>query len=86
MLGLRYSWGAAISLGWSAKMSSMWNPIWAPRSRERIVICSQVFHDAYTDTVGNSLQGCNIADLVMPAHLSATTDLDDVSVPWLRLV
>lgn len=31
------------------------------------------------------LQGCQLNDLITPAHLSATTSLQDVPVPWLAV-
>jgi hypothetical protein len=84
MLGMRYDLGAALSLGVKARVSEMWNRYWAPPMKT-VAICSQVFYDAHTEITRHLLTGCP-NNFVMPAHLSATVDLDDVYVPWLRLI
>ena len=83
MLGMRYDLGAALSLGLQARLSAMWNRYWVQRMK-RVTICSQVFYDAHAEITRHFLDGCS-TDVVMPGHLSATTDLDDILVPWLTL-
>jgi len=85
MLGMRYDLKAALSFGWQAKFSKMWNRHWRKSQRKDSAICSQVFYDAYAEITRNRLIDCPLVD-VMPAHLSATPDLDDVDVPWLKLM
>jgi len=84
MLGMRYDLGAALSLGLRARVSEMWNRYWAPRMKKEI-ICSQVFYDAYAEITRHFLSSCPTHG-VMPAHLSATSDLEDISVPWLKII
>jgi hypothetical protein len=82
MLGLRYSTKVAISAGWQAKFSPMdlLFPTIGPT-----ILCSKVYYDAHVEVTRRQLQGCSIIELTMPAHLSATSDLDDVAIPWLRV-
>jgi hypothetical protein len=80
MLGLRYSTKVAISAGWQAKFSPM--DLLFPTTSPTIV-CSKVYYDAHVETTRRQLQGCSIIELTMPAHLSATSDLEDVYIPWL---
>jgi hypothetical protein len=84
MLGMRYDRGAALSLGLWARVLAMWNRYWAPRTKPAI-ICSQVFYDAQAAITQHLLDGC-LAYPLMPAHLSATADLDDVPVQWLTVI
>jgi hypothetical protein len=83
MLGARYGLLAAFSAGLRALVSPMWNRPWFARKR-RAVICSQVFYDAHATITRHFLADCEAYPLY-PANLSATPDLVDVSVPWLRL-
>jgi hypothetical protein len=83
MLGMRYEFAAALSLGLRAK--NLLYRYWSPPIKQR-VICSQVFYDAYGEITQTLLDGCPVDDLVMPAHLSATADLDNIYVPWLSLI
>lgn len=83
MLGARYSYGAAISTGWY-----LLNGLWSEPSITSLgpVICSNVFSDAYSDVTRKLLSGCPIDFPVTPAHLSATPDLQDIQVGWLKLI
>jgi hypothetical protein len=88
MLGMRYGFRAALSLGWQVRISEMWDRCWNRRKKiweEEAAICSQVFHDAHAEITRNRLANCPLA-YVMPAHLSATSDLDDIGIPWLQLI
>jgi hypothetical protein len=84
MLGNRYDVGAALSLGWTSKIRGLWNRDWRPLFRSA-VICSQVVYDAHAEITRKMLKGCPVNGGVMPAHLSSTGDLEDISVPWVRL-
>ena len=56
----------------------------ALRPRERALICSQLFHEAYMEATGRTL--AERADMdVIPAQLSATNRLDDVQTDWICL-
>ena len=82
MLGLRYSIMGALTMG--VRMAGgLWNG--DAVASQPSVICSKVFFDAYADVTRSLLRDCPIADAVLPAHLSATADLDDVNVGWVRL-
>ena len=54
------------------------------RARNRAVICSQLFHDAHMEATGRTLVQRADVD-VLPAELSACSDLSDVSTGWARL-
>jgi hypothetical protein len=84
MLGSRYSHTDAISLAVRAISSGVSDRPWKP-ILSNVVICSKVFYDAYAQITLSLLKDCPISDLVMPAHLSATSDLEDVQVPWLSV-
>jgi hypothetical protein len=85
MLGTRYGVGAALSLGWTSIVTGgLWNRDWRPLFRSA-VICSQVVYDAHAEITRKMLKGCLVNRDVMPAHLSATSDLEDISVPWVKL-
>ena len=56
----------------------------ARRARNRAVICSQLFHDAYMEATGRTLVQRADVD-VLPAELSACSGLSDVSTGWARL-
>lgn len=84
MLGARYGYSAAISTGWH-----LLNGLWSSPSISSLgpaVICSKVFSDAYSDVTRKLLTGCPIDLPVTPAHLSATPDLQDIQVGWLKLI
>lgn len=83
MLNTRYSKGQALLLGWRMKRG-FWNGA-ASRSFGRVIICSKVFYDAYTEITRSLLNGCPIDLPVTPAHLSATDSLEDIPIPWLKL-
>ena len=52
--------------------------------RSRAIVCSQLFHDAHLAVTRTSLVP-DEDDLVLPAELSASADLDDVSTPWASI-
>jgi len=83
MLGSRYNAGIAISAGLSARFGA-WNRFWFRVARPTIV-CSKVFYDAHVEITRTLLADCALDDLVTPAHLSATSDLEDVDIPWLKI-
>jgi hypothetical protein len=83
MLGSRYNFWAALSIGWQSTFgiqSRLGALSFGP-----VIICSRVFHDAYVEITRTLLHGCSIDMPIMPAHLSATDDLDDVDVGWIQL-
>jgi hypothetical protein len=85
MLGTRYGVGAALSLGWrSIIRGGLWNRDWRPLFRSA-VICSQVVYDAHAEITRKMLEGCPLHGDIMPAHLSASNDLEDISIPWVKL-
>jgi hypothetical protein len=49
------------------------------------IVCSQMFSDAHLDITLQWLRGCKTDALVTPAALSATTDLVDIGIPWLKV-
>ena len=84
MIGSQYSLFSII--GWGlAKVTGIISDERLPRVRSTI-ICSNVFFYAYAEITRNFLAGCPIDNRVLPAHLSATPDLEDVEVGWLTLI
>jgi hypothetical protein len=82
-LGARYDTKVAISAGWKARFG-LWDRVWFPLTG-RTIVCSKVYYDAHVEITRKLLDGCSIDDLVTPAHLSATRDLVDIAIPWLRV-
>jgi hypothetical protein len=83
-LGTPYSVFAALQLGRHMR-NGLWNPA-ALVSYGRKLICSKVYFDAHIEITKLPLSGCPMSGLVSPAHLSATDDLDDVLIPWVKPV
>lgn len=83
MLGSRYGLLSAIQMG--VRMTrGLWDAEGSP-GYQSALICSKVFFDAYADITRSLLANCPVDDAVLPAHLSATPDLEDVDVGWLKL-
>jgi hypothetical protein len=83
MLGLRYDTKIALSAAWKARFG-IWDRCWFSVAR-RTIVCSKVYYDAHVEITRRLLEGCSIFDLVTPAHLSATNDLEDIYIPWLQV-
>jgi hypothetical protein len=83
-LGTPYSYFAALQVGWHMR-HGLWNPATLV-SYGRKLICSKVYFDAHIEIAKLPLSNCPMNGLVSPAHLSATNDLDDVLIPWVRPV
>jgi hypothetical protein len=82
MLGQRYSWWKAIRIGLNL-LGGLWRP--SGLFLGRVVICSKVFYDASAEATQILLAGCPLDGSTTPAHLSATSSLEDVEVDWLKL-
>jgi hypothetical protein len=83
MLNTRYGYWSAFGIG-----RRMWHGLWNPTQYSTFggaLICSQVFNDAHADITLRWLRGCPPSSPVAPAHLSATIDLDDVPIGWVKL-
>jgi hypothetical protein len=83
MLGSRYNYWAALKIGWQSGFGR-WERVGVANVGP-VIICSKVFHDAYVEITRRLLHGCSIDSPITPAHLSATQDLQDVSLNWLAL-
>jgi hypothetical protein len=83
MLGTRYSLLPTMEVGWRM-MRGLWNTDKSPWFRSA-VICSEAFFDAHADVTRSILRDCPVDTPVTPAHLSATSDLEDVQIGWLKL-
>jgi hypothetical protein len=83
MLGSRYGYGPALTLGLQTLLAPRSQRTWTPYFRS-VIICSKVFFDAHSEITLQLLRNCDLNECI-PAHLSETPDLEDVSVPWLKL-
>jgi hypothetical protein len=79
MLGTRYSFKTALQIALRVSRGQL-DQMGIPQ-----VICSEVFFDAYADITRHFLRECPIKQRVAPAHLSATPDLYDVAVGWIKI-
>jgi hypothetical protein len=82
-LGSRYNGMKALRAGVGALLGE-WRRPWF-NTEGRITICSKVYHDAHVEIHRQMLEGCQLNDLITPAHLRATASLLDVPVPWLAV-
>jgi hypothetical protein len=83
LIGARYSFLSALKMGWGM-FSGLWNHD-AARRLDTVVICSNAFYDAYVDITQSVLRDCPVGESVLPAHLSATSDLEDIDVGWVSV-
>ncbi len=83
-IGKRYSHLGVVGLGWDM-LKGLWSDS-SLASNRQVVICSQVFADAQGEMASKRLAGCPYTGATTPAHLSSTTDLDDVDIGWKTLV
>lgn len=82
-LRMRYSLWRAVVAGWTA-LFGFWNQS-AVLSNSRGVVCSKLFSDTYTIVLRRIVVDGPLPAVTTPAHLSATTLLDDVAVRWLSI-
>lgn len=82
-LGKRYSHWSAVALG-ADLARGLWNKT-ALRTNRFVVICSQLYFDCVLEITDRRLQRCPTEQPTTRAHLSATPDLTDVNVEWLRI-
>lgn len=83
MLGTRYATLSALKMG-LRMVRGLWDSDGSPEFQSSI-ICSKVFFDAHADVTRAFLKDCPVGNAVLPAHLSATPDLEDVEIGWLKL-
>lgn len=83
MLGQRYNFRTAISAALRAETYA-WDRLRNSVAHSAIV-CSKVYYDAHVEITRVLLKDCPLDELVTPAHLSATSDLIDIDVPWLKV-
>jgi hypothetical protein len=83
LIGSRYSILSALKMG-LGMLNGLWNDD-AARRLDTVVICSNAFSDAYADITKSVLSGCPVGESVLPAHLSATDDLEDIEIGWVRV-